>query len=107
MTLRERITAQQREDLYNRRITTRELASQLGVSETHLSRTFPGKIPGQAQATRKEKRVLLAARNEFRDKLAEDVIAGRLDRKKAALTANCSERTMWRHIANIRSLKHA
>lgn len=107
MTLRERITAQQREDLYNRRITTREMASQLGVSETHLSRTFPGKIPGQAQATRKEKRILLAVRNEFRDKLAAEVLAGRLDRRKAALTANCSERTMWRHIANVRSLQHA
>mgnify|MGYP000965452289 CR=1 FL=1 len=107
MTLRERITAQQREDLYNRRITTREMASQLGVSETHLSRTFPGKIPGQAQATRKEKRILLAVRNEFRDKLAAEVIAGRLDRRKAARTANCSERTMWRHIAHVRSLQHA
>jgi|GEM_PF-4670775 AraC-like DNA-binding protein len=100
MALKDRLTPAMRDDLYNRRVTTKALAKQLGVSETHLSRVCPGKIPGQK---RQYKTDLIESRKLYREELALEVTCGRLDRKKAIQLAGCSERTFWRHIANVRN----
>lgn len=102
-TLRERLTQQDRDDLHHRRVTTTALAKKLGVSLCHLSRTCPGKIPGLLKTAKTEKKGLLIARNEYRHKLALEVIAGRLSRQKAVDQASCSDRTFWRHMANARA----
>ena len=100
MALKDRLTPAMRDDLFNRRGTPKALAKPLGVSDTHLSRVCPGKIPGQK---RQHKTDLIQTRRLYREELALEVAQGRLDRKKAIQLAGCSERTFWRHIANVRN----
>ena len=105
--LADRVTPEQLDDLRNRRITTRALAVTLGVSENHLSKVFPGKIPGPAAESLREKRRLKAIRKEFRDRLALDVLFNRLTIRKAASQANCTERNMYRHVAAMKPVYKA
>ena len=105
MTLRERITPAQIDDLRQRRVTGRALAAELGVTEFHLSRTFPGrligKIPGPVASAKREKRQLRAVRDLFRDTLALKIKGGFLTVQRASETAHCSTRTMYRHLEKL------
>ncbi len=101
--LTERVTPQMRDDLFHRRITTRALAAQLGVSENRISRLFPGKIPGPVAQALRDKRKLKDMRHEFRCRLALDVIARRLTVRKASEQAHCTERSMYRYVAEMRA----
>lgn len=103
-TLREKVTPQQLDDLYNRRITGRALAAELGVTENWLSRNFSGKVPGLVRTARAQKKELFAARTAYRDSLARRIRAGEMTRSDACAIAHCSERTMSRHISRV---KHA
>lgn len=102
-TLRQRITAAQLDDLRNRRVTTRALAKELGVTEGHLSRVFPGKIPSQAKTVMQEKARLRKIRDDYRQSLAKQVVDGQLTVSQAAAQAYCHERTMFRHLKRIRN----
>ena len=102
MTLRQRITPEQIEALRLRKITTRALAKVLNVTEGHLSRTFPGKIPSPKRTAAQEKLVLRNARNAHRDALALKIIEGTLTVTEAANMAYCCTRTMFRHLAYVR-----
>jgi len=102
MTLRTRITVAQLEDLRTRKITTRDLAKKLGVSECHLSRTYPGhKINKEPPQPKQPKKVLREIRNKFRITLAELVKQGTISAEEAAKRANCSSRTIYRHLAKL------
>ena len=88
--LASRITEAQKEDLYNRRITTRDLAKVLNVAERYLSNMFGGKIPIYNKA------ILIAARREFRIELAKKVLEGGYTTAQAAAIAYVSLNTMYR-----------
>ena len=93
-----RITERQKTDLYNRRISTRDLAKILGVNESYLSSLFPTKEAPDARA----KKVLIGVRKEFRKVQVDKVLAGALEIGAAALICRVSYRTMARSVQQVR-----
>jgi transcriptional regulator with XRE-family HTH domain len=87
-----RITDAQKKALYERELTTRELAEKLGVREAYLSSLFPGKRPCFVKA----KKMLAAARKEYRQSYAKQVILGSMSLKDAAAASRVPYRTMAR-----------
>ena len=92
--LASKVTEEQKEALYNRKITTRELAKLLRVNESYLSSLFPTKAQPDSQA----KRVLIAIRKEFRQTQAVKVAHKQLTTEQAALICRTSYRTMARAV---------
>ena len=89
-SLRTRITEQQKEDLYLRKTTTRDLAKMLNVAEKYLSVMYPGKEPIY------NKRPLIEARREFRVEVAKKILEGQYTTSQAADIACVSVNTMYR-----------
>lgn len=94
-TLASRISEEQKVDLYNRRVTTRDLAAKLKVSEKWLSFVFPGKRPLENKQSK------LKARNAFREFHARRVIAGEALISTAADAACCSYSTLRRVVLRL------
>jgi transposase len=100
--LKDRLTQALLQRLRTRKITNREAAEQLNVSETYLSRTVAAmqeKEPGVTTAERAAASELAAERRAYRERLAKDVKNGVVDIATAAKRANCSERTISRYVA--------
>jgi hypothetical protein len=91
-SLQSRITEQQKMDLFNRIITTRALARQLGVHETYLSYKFFTKI----QII--DKRPMIEGRKLFKLEIAIDVLKGKHTIQEAANIAFVSYNTMQRFL---------
>lgn len=88
--------------LRTRKITNREAAEQLGVSEWYLSRvvrSLQEKEPGKTTAQRAEAAKLAATRTKMREILAKKVLKNQITLAEAALQANCTERTIQRYMA--------
>ena len=94
-----RISERQKEDLYNRRITTRQLAQELNVREEYISSLFPGKIATE----RKGKTLLLQARKEIRKQEALRVLDEQLTITQAATNLRISYRSMARAVQAARA----
>lgn len=88
--LASRITEQQKQDLYNRKITTRDLAKLLGVHERYFSSVFSGKVPII------DKKPLIEARKAFKLEIAKQILEGKYTGREAAKVANVSYKTMSR-----------
>jgi hypothetical protein len=82
-------------DLYNRRVTTRELAKKYGTTEKWMSQTFSGKVRVAKASQRK------AARNAFREFHAQQVVAGQVNIYQAAEAAYTSYSTMRRVVLRL------
>lgn len=84
--------------LKTRSVTNREVAAELGVNETYLSRVLGQmglkKDPPQSASYRQRQHELFQARIEHRKNVAKTLPA-----KEAAKAANCSVRTItrWKH----------
>lgn len=91
-----RITEQQKEDLYNRKISTRDLALILGIREEYLSTLFPGKIEAPAKAHEASRKLLLETRKEYRNTFGRRVLAGELTVSKAGVLSRTPYKTMSR-----------
>jgi hypothetical protein len=99
-----KVTEQQKLDLYNRVITTRDLAKLLEVSEEYISTLFPGKVPANGlrnRATRR--REFVKVRKAFRLEQAKLVLAGKLTAAKAAEQSFTSYRTIARLVQHVKS----
>lgn len=96
--LHSRITDKQKADLYNRLVTTRELATSLGVHEKHLSSRFPGKKPII------DTKVLMATRREYKTEIGRQVLEGRYTIREASAIVHCSYNTMQRYVAKAKAL---
>jgi AraC-like DNA-binding protein len=96
-----RITEKQKLDLYNRKITTRKLAAELGVSESHLSTLFPGKVAPDYLETSKAE--LRSARKAIRVDYANRVLAGKYSTREAAKVLNIAYRSMAKAVQTARS----
>lgn len=94
--LQTRITERQKLDLYNRRVTTRDLAKILDVHERYLSYMFPFKV----EVIDKSK--LCEARRAFKTHIASLVILKQFTIKEAAKKAYVSESTMQRFVKKVR-----
>lgn len=88
-----RVTEAQKQALYRREISTRELARQLGTHEKYLSTLFPGK-----EMTR-SKSDLIKARVHYRITLAKQVLEGKYTIGEASKIAYVSYSTMQRFFA--------
>lgn len=93
-----KVTHEQKKDLYERNITTRDLAKILSVREAYLSHLFPGKGPTLTRA----KKALLAARKEYRLSYAKKVIEGLMKVDQAATAARIPYRSMARAVQMLR-----
>ena len=78
--------------MYNRRITTRDLAVLLNVHERYLSYMYPGKIAVS------NKKALIEARKLFKLAIAKEVIDGKYSTAQAARVAYVSYNTMRRFV---------
>lgn len=97
--LASRITELQKQALYDREITTRDLAKELGVHERYLSAVFPGKVPIVS------KKPLIEARNLYKMSVAEDALAGKYTRQEAAKIANVTYKTLLRYVQKVKARK--
>lgn len=88
--LQSRITEAQKKALYNREVTTRDLARELGVHEKYLSSKFYTKVEIV------DKRPLIDARKAFKLAMAVRVLKGELSMQQAADSAFVSYNTMQR-----------
>lgn len=91
-----RITEQEKHDLYERRLTTRDLALRLGVSETYLSTLFPGKIAGPTRVDEESRKLLMETRKEYRNSFGQRVLSGELTIRKAGVLSRTPYKTMSR-----------
>lgn len=103
--LKDRLGKRLLEQLRTRKITNKQAAEQLGVSESYLSRTVAAlqeKEPGQSVIERKANSELAKTRRQFRTKLAKEVLRKRKSCEQAASEAGCSVRTMFRYVEKYR-----
>lgn len=92
-----RITDEEKRQLYNRELTTRELAKRYNVRETWVSTLFPGKVEAISVLI-KNKKVLTRARKEYRVSQAALVLSGNLSTVEAAKVCKISYRSMARAV---------
>jgi len=101
----ERLGKRLLEQLRVRKITNREAAEKLGVSEGYLCRvvsTLQSKEPSVAAQERKAASDLAKTRRQLREQLAKKVLRNQMTLEKAAKEAGCSLRTMHRYVAAYR-----
>ena len=100
-----RITDEEKRQLYEREVTTRDLARRYSVRETWVSTLFPGKTEAISVLI-KNKKVLTKARKEFRMSQAQLVLGGKLSTVEAAKTCKTSYRSMARAVQTLRKAQN-
>jgi len=101
-TLEKRLTPRILKDLETRKRSNKEVAEELGVSETYLSRMVAArqaKEPGMTPLLREAASKIYKARKQTREMLAKKVNKGHITLELAAKEAGCSVRTMYRYCA--------
>jgi AraC-like DNA-binding protein len=105
-TLAHKLTPDILDQLQSRSVKHQDIAEQLNVSPTHLSRTLAEqkfkRTPSPDVIERKKASLIYRARAENRQVIAQKVVNKTLDIKTAQEIANCSERTLRRYMAKIK-----
>jgi Fic family protein len=105
-TLAHKLTPDILNELQSRSVKHRDIAKQLSVSPTHLSRILAEqkfkRTPSPDVIERKKASLIYRARAENRQVIAQGVVNGTLDIKTAQEIADCSERTIRRYIAKLK-----
>lgn len=108
-TVLERLSKTLIAKLKARKVTTKEVAEQLGVHPTYLSKILAEngitKVKGPTVAARLKRSVLVQTRDEFRKELAKQVKTGKMTYTKAAKRAHCSERTIYRLVSELKNVR--
>lgn len=99
MTIHEKVTAKQLDDLYYRRITVRQLAKDLGYSESWLGKALPARQP------RRDPKLLRKTRIEFQHATVRRYLAHQISAKQAAAEAFVSPRTFFRRLKEYKNGK--
>lgn len=94
--IRARIPKQLYDDLYNRRVTVRAAAKQLGVTENYLSHAIP------ERANKRNPHLLRATRRLYQDQVAREVLAKKYTMQQGADMAHLSLRTMYRRVESLK-----
>jgi AraC-like DNA-binding protein len=92
-TLASRITEQDKEDLYAKKVTAADIALKYGMHEVYVTSVFPGRENKHAS-----KRTLIEARQAYRLELARQVMLGQHTILEAANIAHVSACTMTRMV---------
>lgn len=98
-----RISEEQKLKLYNREITTRDLAKVLDVHENYLSTLFPGKVTPISQQIEEGMHKKRAIRKIYRELWARRVIKREVSVAEAANQTAVSKRTMQRIVQKLQS----
>ena len=103
--LADKLTPALLKSLSDRSLRKKDLAEQLGVTATHLSRTLTAanfkRVPAPDYAIRKAAALLYRARGDNRLVIAQKVADKLLSIETACKLAVCSERTMRRYLAKL------
>lgn len=101
-TLSSRITDQEKTDLYNGKITAKELAITYNTHEKYVAGMFPGRAPKKKPIPKSEMPLTLA-RVEFRMAICVDVLNGKYTVMAASKICSCSYNTMQRWLAKAKA----
>jgi predicted transcriptional regulator len=96
-TIHDKVTPEQLDDLYHRRITVIRLAKILGYSVSWVSKALPARKP------RRDFKILRKTRKEFQFQAVQRYLDQQLSAKQAAAQAYVSERTFFRRLREYRS----
>ena len=96
--VRDRMTQEQKDALYYRRKSVRQLAKELGVTENYLTHAMPERAP------KRNPQLLRAARRLFQLQVAREVTEGKHTVQAGSDLACVSERTMYRRITEVREM---
>lgn len=94
--LRDRMTEQDKQDLFNRKQTVRDLARKYGVSENYLSHAMPDRAP------KRSKGLLMQVRRMYIKQIVRETHEGKHSIFAAASLICKSERTVFRLLAKHR-----
>jgi len=97
--IRNRMSKDLYDDLYNRRKTVRDVAKILNVSENYLSHAIPERAP------KRNPKLLKVTRRMYQDQIARETLEGKHTTKEGAELAFVSERTFFRRLADLRAKK--
>jgi len=97
MTIHTKVTAQQLDALYNRTLTVRQLAKDLGYSESWVSKSLPARKP------RRDPKMLRKTRLEFQNQVVERYLNNQISAKQAAAQAFTSQRTFFRRLKSYKN----
>lgn len=92
LSVRERISKQQYDDLYNRRRPVKDIAEELGIGPNYLSSSIRERAP------KRNLDLLKATRRLYQNQIAREVREGKHTVAKGADLACVSERTMFRRL---------
>jgi ParB-like chromosome segregation protein Spo0J len=85
------------DDLAERKVTSRDVAKRLGVSEAHLSRTLKDLGIVKAPSERQKASALYHARKEY-----QALVATTMTPEQAASAAHCSVKTIHRTLERLK-----
>ena len=97
MSVRDRITKEQKEALYSRKRSVTAIAAELGVTVSHLSKYCPEREP------KRNARLLLVTRKLFQKTIATECLNGKYSVAEAAKLAYVSLRTMYRRVEELKN----
>jgi len=97
MTIHDKVSAEQLDALYHRRITVRQLAKDLNYSESWVSKVLPARAPRRNPHTLKRTRI------EFQYQVVERYVNKQISAKQAAAQAFTSQRTFFRRLKAYRA----
>lgn len=97
--IRNRMSKDLYDDLYNRRKTVREVAKILNISENYLSHAIPERAP------KRNPKLLKVTRRMYQDQIARETLEGKHTAAQGAELAFVSERTFFRRLAALRVAK--
>jgi AraC-like DNA-binding protein len=92
MTIHEKVTPEQLDALYHRTLTVRQLAKDLGYSESWVGKALPARKP------RRDPKLLRKTRIEFQNQIVERYLNHQISAKQAAAQAFTSPRTFFRRL---------
>ena len=97
--VRDRMTQEQKDDLFYRRKSVRQLAKELGVTENYLTHAMPERAP------KRNPQLLRAARRLFQLQVAREITEGKHTVQAGSDLACVSERTMYRRLNEVRDMQ--
>jgi hypothetical protein len=98
--LSSRITDQEKSDLYESKITAKQLAIKYGTHEKYVAAMFPGRLRVEKPPKlSKLEQPLAIAREEFRMAICVEVLKGKMTVIAASEVCSCSYNTMQRRLA--------
>jgi transposase len=96
-TLAQLVTPEQLDALYHRTLTVRQLAKDLGYSESWVGKSLPARAP------RRDPKLLRKTRIEFQNQIVAQYLSQGISAKQAAAMSFTSPRTFFRRLKDYKN----